>query len=98
MFVSARVLKLEKGYLQSYVNRFSEAVGKFGNIKGVIKSEILVSEKNKEFDVLRFYTYWENEEDYKAWHKSDEHKVGHKNGQKEKEGCLEWKGEEYFVI
>ena len=78
MYVISRMIKIEKGYDQTIVERFNKPSPIF-KFKGFIKREILLDKKNKAYDVLNISTYFEDKKAFYRWEGSPEHIQLHKD-------------------
>ena len=96
MFVITRVIELEKGFSESFVQRFQNQ-SLVEKAPGYIKKEILINDQNPNLDVLRLSIYFEERDYFIAWEKSPEHLAMHQSKQnKEKpQGLINFKLEHF---
>ncbi|MBE0701085.1 MAG: hypothetical protein IH571_05310 [Acholeplasmataceae bacterium] len=59
MFVISRVLKVQKNLQASNIERLSKPTPLIKS-KGFIRRDILIGQKNPEFDVIRIMVYWQD--------------------------------------
>lgn len=101
MFVIIRSLKIEKGHLDRYKDNFKKESIVMKS-PGFIKKELFIQTKNREYDLVKTYIYFENKQAYYVWQGSPEHIAMHKNkkaGNIEKPAeIIETSKEEYEVI
>jgi heme oxygenase (staphylobilin-producing) len=99
MYIITRVLKVEKGQKALLQDRFSQNF-RLQTIDGFIKREVLIDEKNKDYDIYRVSIYWTSREAFYAWEGSDEHKALHKGGKSHGDmpGVIESSKETYFEL
>lgn len=99
MYVISRVIKSEKGYRDSYIERYSKP-SPVSKSPGFIKLEVLIDEKNPDYDIFRILIYWKDKKAFYVWEGSPEHIALHKNrvpGQKPP-GVIETFAEKYESI
>lgn len=95
MFIITRVIEVEKGVSESFIQVFHNQKLVEKTI-GFIKKEVLINDQNPNFDTLRLSVYFKDKNDFIAWEKSPEHLALHQNKSKEKpKGALSFKLEHY---
>lgn len=96
MFKITRVIELEKGFLESYIQRFQNQ-SLIEQTPGFVKKEIWINDQNPHYDVLHLSTLFIDRESFIAWEKSPEHLALHQNKQvKDKlDGLIRFKLEHY---
>ncbi|VEU81014.1 antibiotic biosynthesis monooxygenase family protein [Haploplasma axanthum] len=101
MFVIVRTMKVEKGYIDSFKERFSKTSPLLKS-PGFIKRELLVSTKDKDFDIIQMMIYFKDKKAFYVWEGSPEHIALHRNKDdehnKKPEGIIEAKRETFEVI
>lgn len=99
MYIKTRIMKMEKGYKEVLLEKFSKP-SLLEDFNGFVKREILIDESNKTFDVFRISNYFISRQAYIEFESSDLHKQMHQNKQsKEKlEGLIEVTKETYYEL
>ncbi|RLQ93652.1 heme oxygenase [Falsibacillus albus] len=77
MIVITNRIKTKKGFAAHIAPSFTKDQ-QIHEFKGFIKTEVLISHDNKEFDEMNVNMYWDNLEDFKTWRESDAFKNAHK--------------------
>jgi heme oxygenase (staphylobilin-producing) len=76
MFVITNRIKTKKGFARHMAPAFTKN-SEVKQFEGFIKTEVLVSSDNKEFDELNVNMYWDSLENFKVWRESDAFKRAH---------------------
>lgn len=99
MYIITRVLKVEKGQKTLLQAKFSEPF-RLQTVDGFVKREVMIDEKNPNFDTYRVNIYWTSREAFYAWEGSEEHKALHQNGKGHGQmpGVIESTKETYFEL
>lgn len=77
MFVITNRIKTKKGFASHMAPAFTKD-SQVQQFEGFIKTEVLVSSDNEEFDELNVNMYWDSLENFKVWRESDAFKNAHK--------------------
>lgn len=76
------IIRTKKGFGEAVSKRF--AVPKtVASSKGFLRMEVLINEKNHEYDEVKITTNWETKADFNAWFTSEEATNTHKRVVKE---------------
>lgn len=77
MLVQTRTIKVQSGYADKIVERFSQG-GPVTKREGFIDLTVMVNRKKQDHDEVMVMIRWESVEAWKNWEKSDEHIQGHR--------------------
>lgn len=77
MFVITNRMKIKKGFAEHLAPAFTKDT-QTNQFEGFIKTEVLVSSGNKEFDEMNVNMYWDSLKNFKTWRESDAFKNAHK--------------------
>ncbi|CDN34489.1 MULTISPECIES: heme oxygenase [Bacillus] len=77
MFIITNRIKTKKGFANHLAPAFTKD-SQIHQFKGFIKTEVLVSNDNTEFDEINVNMYWDSLEDFRTWRESDAFKNVHK--------------------
>lgn len=77
MLIQTRTIKVEKGYGEQVVERFSQDAP-VDAMPGLIDRTIMVNRRSKEYEEVCVMVRWESIDAWKNWEKSDIHIQGHR--------------------
>lgn len=101
MYIIVRTMKIEKGYLDRFKENFSKP-SPITKSPGFVKKEMLVSTKEKDFDLVQNKIYFKDKKAFYVWEGSPEHIALHRNKDKEHmqkpEGLIEVSREAYELV
>lgn len=100
MYVTTRVLKMEKGHKDSFITRFNQPFV-LQSFDGFVKREVLIDERNKSYDLYRISVYFDSRQAYINWEGSETHKAMHQNSnghKKEMPGLIEASRETFHEL
>lgn len=78
MLIQTRTFKVENGYAEKVVERFSQD-GPIDTMEGLIDRTVMVNKRAKDCEEVMVMIRWESLEAWKNWEKSDVHIQGHRN-------------------
>ncbi len=78
MYIVTNIIRVKKGYAGKLVERFKVRKG-IETFPGFVRLDLLITDKQKDFDEVRVYTTWENKESFEGWFHSDIFLNAHKN-------------------
>jgi heme oxygenase (staphylobilin-producing) len=98
MFVISRVFKCQKREHSIYKDYFLKQ-SPLDHFKGFIKKELLINDKDKDFDIVRLYVFFESKKAFYEWEGSPMHIALHKDKSsshhQKLEGVMEVYAEKY---
>ncbi|MDY0278075.1 MAG: antibiotic biosynthesis monooxygenase, partial [Acholeplasma sp.] len=101
MYVIIRTMKIEKGYLDSFKERFMKP-SPLHKSPGFVKREMYAQTKNSDFDILKVMIFFEDKKAYYAWEGSPDHIAMHKDKNHENhtqpEGLIEASREAFTLV
>ena len=80
-------IRTKKGFGELVATRFATPKS-IAIAKGFIRMEVLLNEKNHEYDEVKICTNWETKKDFNAWFTSEEAVNIHKRVAKEEDSTM----------
>lgn len=88
MVIQMRTIKVEKGYGEQVVERFSQDAP-VDTMPGLIDRTVTVNRRSKEYEEVMVMIRWESLDAWKNWEKSDIHIQGHRQKKEKPEYILD---------